>query len=84
MELKGCTVAPFILRGITLRGIESVFLDMKERQCIYDTYAPILINSKKLQLVTQGDEQIISLEQIPEVSKEMLQGQIKGRFVVKL
>ena len=44
MELKGCTVAPFILRGITLRGIESVFLDMKERQRIYDTYAPILIN----------------------------------------
>ena len=25
MDLKGCTVAPFILRGVSLRGIDSVF-----------------------------------------------------------
>ena len=35
MELKGATVAPFILRGVTLRGIDSVFQNMETRHSIY-------------------------------------------------
>ena len=35
MELKGSTVAPFILRGVTLRGIDSVFQNMETRHSIY-------------------------------------------------
>ena len=84
MELKGATVAPFILRGVTLRGIDSVFLKMETRQKVYETYAPILINSKKLDLITQGEDQIIPLENVNEVAAKMLAGQIKGRYVVKI
>ena len=84
MELKGCTVAPFILRGVSLRGIESVFLDMTERQRIYETYTPVLMKSGKLDLVTHGEDQIVELDKVPEISQKMLDGQIKGRFVVKL
>ena len=84
MELKGCTVAPFILRGVSLRGIESVFLDMTERQRIYETYTPVLMKSGKLDLVTHGEDQIVELAKVPEISQKMLDCQIKGRFVVKL
>ena len=84
MELKGCTVAPFILRGVSLRGIESVFLDMTERQRIYETYTPVLMKSSKLDLVTHGEDQVVELSKVPEISQKMLDGQIKGRFVVKL
>ena len=84
MELKGATVAPFILRGVTLRGIESVFLDMAQRTSVYETYTPILLNSKKLELITAGDDQIIGLDQVTEKAKLMLSGQIKGRYVVKI
>ena len=34
MELKGATVAPFILRGVTLRGVDSVFQNMETRHSI--------------------------------------------------
>merc|ERR1719266_1714918 len=78
MELKGATVAPFILRGVTLRGVDSVFLKMDIRQKVYDVYAPILIKSEKLELITKGEEQIIPLEKVNEVAKKMLAGQVKG------
>ena len=84
MDLKGATVAPFILRGVTLRGIESVFLDMETRKRVYETYAPVLVKSNKLDLVTHGQEQIIDLETVPDVAKKMLAGHVKGRYVVKI
>jgi acrylyl-CoA reductase (NADPH) len=84
MEMKGCSVAPFILRGVTLRGIESVFLKKDIRKRVYETYTPLLLKSKKLEMITHGDEQVIELEAVPEAADKMLKGQIKGRYVVKL
>ncbi len=84
MELKGLTVAPFILRGVALKGIDSVFKDMPTRKKVYEKYAPLLTQSGKLDLVTHGEEQIIGLEQVPEAAKQILDGKVKGRFVVKL
>ena len=84
MDLKGCTVAPFILRGVSLRGIDSCFISIDRRKKVYETYAPLLMKSNKLEIITQGEEQIIGLEKVPEISKKMLDGQIKGRYVVEL
>ena len=84
MALQGLTVAPFILRGVTLRGIDSVYLDMSQRQSVYETYTPILLNSKKLELITAGNDQIIGLDEVAEKAKLMLSGHIKGRYVVKI
>ena len=84
MDLKGCTVAPFILRGVSLRGIDSCFISIDRRKKVYETYAPLLMKSKKLEIITQGEEQIIGLEKVSEISKKMLDGQIKGRYVVEL
>ena len=84
MELKGATVAPFILRGVTLRGVDSVFQKMDTRKRVYETYGPILVKSEKLELITEGEEQIIPLEKVTEAAKKMLAGQIKGRYVVRI
>jgi len=84
MELKGATVAPFILRGVTLRGIDSVFQNMETRKKVYENYAPVLINSKKLEIITEGEEQIIPLEKVNEIAEKMLKGLVKGRYVVKI
>jgi D-arabinose 1-dehydrogenase-like Zn-dependent alcohol dehydrogenase len=51
---------------------------------VYDNYAPILINSKKLEVITEGEEQIIPLEKVNEIAEKMLKGQIKGRYVVEI
>jgi D-arabinose 1-dehydrogenase-like Zn-dependent alcohol dehydrogenase len=51
---------------------------------VYDNYVPILINSKKLEVITEGEEQIIPLEKVNEIAEKMLKGQIKGRYVVEI
>ena len=33
---------------------------------------------------THGEDQIVGLDKVPEISQKMLDGQLKGRFVVKL
>ena len=57
---------------------------MDTRKRVYDTYAPILIKSEKLELITEGEEQIIPLEKVSDIAKKMLAGQVKGRYVVKI
>ena len=51
---------------------------------MYESYAPVLINSKKLEIITEGEDQIIRLEKINEIAEKMLKGQVKGRYVVQI
>ena len=81
MDMKGATVAPFILRGVTLKGVESAFQKMDIRQSVYQTYTPFL---SKLELVTHGDDQVIGLDQVHEAAEKIMSGQVKGRYVVKI
>ena len=76
------TVAPFILRGVTLAGVESVFLPMERRIAAYNRFGPML-TADKLALVS-GEERTVGLSQLPELSSKMLKGQIRGRYVVDL
>lgn len=75
------TVAPFILRGVSLLGVESVLLPIGRREEVYEKYTECLINSKKLDQVS-GKAQLLTLEQVPEVADKMLKGQIEGRYCV--
>ena len=77
------TVAPFILRGVSLCGVDSVFADHTVRKNAYTTYGPLLVKSNLLSLICD-DTHILDLEQVPEVADKMLQGKIRGRYVVKL
>ena len=76
------SVAPFILRGVTLAGVESVFLPMEKRVAAYGKFGPLL-TSDKLGLVS-GEERTVGLAQLPDLGRQMLAGNIRGRYVVDL
>jgi acrylyl-CoA reductase (NADPH) len=73
------TVYPFILRGITLSGIDSAFCPMPERRRIW---ARLAGEWKLAQLPAIASE--CALEQLPERIERMLAGGITGRVVVRL
>merc|ERR1712226_327754 len=77
------TVAPFILRAVDLIGVESAFKAQAARDKVYSAYGPGLISSGKLAKICKGDEQVIGLEKVVEVSEKMLEGKITGRYIVK-
>lgn len=77
----GTTVAPFILRGVQLAGIESVFCEEDKRSAVLSKYTPILMDSGKMELVC-GADRVLSLEEVPEAAAKMLKGNIRGRYAV--
>jgi len=71
------TVAPFILRGITLSGVDSVMRPRNDRLEAWRRLTQDL-DLKKLDLLTEE----IGLSQATERAASLLQGQIRGRVVV--
>jgi len=74
------TVAPFILRGVTLAGVDSVFMPTQRRLDVYTKYGPIL-GSGKLDLLA-GNDKTVGLGDVLDLSSQMLKGNITGRYVV--
>ena len=74
------TVFPFILRGINLLGIDSVYCPMNTRKEIWNRLA----NDFKPESFEPFIQQEISLQQLPEVLPTLLEGQARGRTIVKL
>ena len=73
------TVAPFILRGVILAGVDSVYCSQSERLAAWQDLAA-LTDSAKLESVTTE----ISLSQAVSEAEKLLNGQVKGRVVVKV
>ncbi len=73
------TVAPFILRGITLAGIDSVSYPMPRRQEIWQRIADDLPASVLADLVSE-----IGLEEVIATASRLLDGQVSGRVVVRM
>ncbi|RPD93048.1 acryloyl-CoA reductase [Aureibaculum marinum] len=73
------TVFPFILRGITLIGIDSQNYPMKYREKVWEKFAS---QWKLDQLSDTATE--ITLAQLKEKIDLMLQGKLKGRTVVNV
>ena len=71
------TVMPFILRGVTLRGIDSVMADQKRRQRAWDDLAR-LVDPAHLADVFE----VRPMSQIPELATELLDGKLRGRIVI--
>ena len=78
----GTTVAPFILRGVTLAGVESALIPLERRITAYSRFGPLL-TSDKLDLVS-GDERTVGLGDLPDLGAKMQKGDIPGRYVVDL
>ncbi|WP_180125929.1 MDR family oxidoreductase [Rhodoferax sp. BLA1] len=73
------TVAPFILRGVTLYGIDSVMAPLAVRLQAWERLARDL-DVSKLEAMTRE----IRLDQTIDVAAELLQGQVRGRVVVNV
>lgn len=73
------SVAPFILRGVCLLGIDSVMCPIEPRKAAWQRLASDL-DRTKLSEITQE----IALDQVPEWGAKILAGQIRGRVVVKI
>ena len=71
------TVAPFILRGVTLRGIHSVFVSRQRRLSAWER-----IQSDLDRDLLAAMTQVVPLGGVFDVSEQILAGQIRGRVVV--
>ena len=71
------SVAPFILRGVTLRGVDSVTIPRPHRLMTWERLATDL-DTDLLASMTNT----VSLEEVPGVSGELLAGRVRGRLVV--
>tara|TARA_B100000686_G_C16721423_1_gene935180 strand:- start:150 stop:1139 length:990 start_codon:yes stop_codon:yes gene_type:complete len=71
------TVMPFILRGVTLVGVDSVYCPLKDRIKAWERLASDL-NMKHLNSMIN----IISLSEVEETTQNMLSGKTHGRIIV--
>lgn len=73
------TVAPFILRGVSLLGIDSVYRPMEHRKAAWARLATDL-DRTKLNAITQE----IPLAGVFDAAQQIVAGQVRGRMVVKI
>lgn len=73
------TVMPFILRGVSLLGIDSVYCSYDRRMQAWQQLAKLL----PVSFFESNCEQI-SLEQVAEYAENIIHGQVKGRLVIKI
>lgn len=73
------TVFPFILRGVSLLGIDSGYMGFPTRQRVWDRLATDL-KPRHLAEVTRT----IDLDALPEAFDAFIRGEVKGRTVVRI
>lgn len=71
------TVMPFILRGVNLLGIESVYFPAAQRPAVWQRLARDLPPAALNRAI-----QVVPLTQVPQISQDILKGQIRGRVVI--
>jgi acrylyl-CoA reductase (NADPH) len=73
------SVAPFILRGVSLLGIDSVMCPLPLRQEAWRRLETDLDRSKIAAMVSE-----IRLEDVIAAGRRIVEGQVRGRIVVKI
>ena len=73
------SVAPFILRGVALLGIDSVMCPRAKREQAWARLAHDLDQASLAAMTTT-----IALAAVPEQAKAILDGQVRGRIVVEI
>ncbi|WP_018923620.1 NADPH:quinone oxidoreductase family protein [Salsuginibacillus kocurii] len=74
------SVFPFILRGVSLLGIDSAYCEMEKRQHVWSRLTSDLKIADQLETIAED----ISLQELPQTLSSILTGEIKGRKIVKL
>jgi acrylyl-CoA reductase (NADPH) len=78
MDLPG-SVAPFILRGVCLYGIDSVMCPLPRREAAWKRLETDL-DRPKLAAMTRE----IGFSELPDTASAIMAGQVRGRVVVKI
>jgi acrylyl-CoA reductase (NADPH) len=78
MDLPG-SVAPFILRGVSLLGVDSVMAPRERRLEAWSRLARELDRSKLAAMAST-----VRLDEVPRVAEEILAGKVRGRVVVEV
>ena len=78
-HLLNTTVYPFILRNVTLSGIDCVYASSAKRRKAWNLIEKKL-NFKKLKLIKSEK----NISDISDLSKKILKGKIKGRTLISL
>lgn len=73
------SVAPFILRGVCLLGIDSVMCPIEPRKAAWQRLASDLDPTKLAEITHE-----IPFSDVPEWGAKILAGQVRGRTVVKI
>ena len=73
------SVAPFILRGVCLLGIESVMCPIELRKTAWNRLVSDLDPGKLAEITHE-----IGLDQVIDTGAKILAGQVRGRIVVKI
>jgi acrylyl-CoA reductase (NADPH) len=73
------SVAPFILRGVCLLGIESVMCPIELRKTAWNRLVSDLHPGKLAEITHE-----IGLDQVIDTGAKILAGQVRGRIVVKI
>jgi len=73
------SVAPFILRGVCLYGIDSVMCPLERRKDAWKRLESDLDRQKLAAMTTE-----IALSDVLETAPAILEGQVRGRIVVKV
>ena len=73
------TVAPFILRGVTLAGVDSVMCPNEKRLKAWEQIAQLVD-----QEVLNTASSIIGFNDVIDTAHQLLEGKVKGRVVVDI
>ncbi|WP_293750223.1 YhdH/YhfP family quinone oxidoreductase [uncultured Paraglaciecola sp.] len=73
------TVFPFIIRGVSLLGVDSVYIPLSDKQNIWQR---VSTDMKLPNLLSLCEE--ISLQQTPEYLQRFMQSKVVGRYLVNL
>ena len=71
------TVIPFLLRGVNLLGIDSVYQPVAPRRAAWQRLARDLDLAKLEEMVVEA-----GLQEVPRLADDILQGSVQGRVVV--
>jgi acrylyl-CoA reductase (NADPH) len=73
------SVAPFILRGVCLLGIDSVMCPLEPRKAAWARLARDLNRAKLAEIIHE-----IGIDQVLTMGPQILNGSVRGRIVVKI
>jgi len=73
------SVAPFILRGVCLLGIDSVMCPLPPRKAAWARLAKDVDHAKLAEMTTE-----IDLAEVFDIAPKILAGQVRGRTVVRI